>query len=278
MGEMTLVLGATGKSGRRVVARLAERGVPVRAGSRAGDPPFDWYDPATWGPALEGARAVYISFFPDLSVPGAPEAVGAVARAAGEAGAERLVLLSGRGESEAQRAEGELARAGVPWTVARASWFSQNFSEGFLRDAVLSGEVALPVGGMREPFIDVDDIADVAVAALTEEGHAGRVYEVTGPRALTFAEAVGEIARASGRDVRFTTVPLDAFTAALAGMGEPPEAVALVAYLFTEVLDGRNARPAGGVREALGREPRDFASYAAAAAAAGAWDAAEVGR
>ncbi|MBJ7457085.1 MAG: NAD(P)H-binding protein, partial [Thermoleophilia bacterium] len=271
MDGMTLVLGANGKTGRRVAARLQERGAAVRAGSRAGRPPFDWYDPGTWGAALEGVDAAYVSFFPDLAVPGAPEIVGAFARQAAQAGVGRLVLLSGRGEEEAQRAERELAAAGVPWTVVRASWFSQNFSEGFLRDAVLSGEVALPVEGMVEPFVDVEDIADVAVAALTGDGHAGRVYEVTGPRAITFAEAVAEIGRASGREVRFTSVTLDAFTAALAGMGEPPAAVALVAFLFTEVLDGRNARPAGGVRDALGREAGDFAAYAARAAAAGAW-------
>ena len=272
MGGTTLVLGANGKTGRRVAARLTERGVGVRAGSRAGQPPFDWHDPATWGPVLEGGDAAYVSFFPDLAAPGAPEIVGAFGRRAAQAGVGRLVLLSGRGEEEAQRAERELAAAGVPWTVVRASWFSQNFSEGFLREAVLSGEVALPVGGMVEPFVDVEDIADVAVAALTGDGHAGRVYEVTGPRAITFAAAVGEIARASGRAVRFASIPLEAFTAALAGMGEPPEAVALIAFLFTEVLDGRNARPAAGGHEALGREPRDFAGYAARAAAAGAWD------
>lgn len=278
MAGVTLVLGATGKTGRRVADRLEARGVDVRRGSRSGAPAFDWYDAGTWAPVLEGVDAAYVSFFPDLAVPGAPETVGAFARRAAAAGVGRLVLLSGRGEEEAQRAEAELAGAGVDATIVRASWFCQNFSEGFLREAVLSGEVALPVGGMREPFVDVEDVADVAVAALTGAGHAGRVYELTGPRALTFAEAVGAIARASGRDVRFATVPLDAFTAALASLGEPPEAVALIAYLFTEVLDGRNAEPRDGVREALGRGPRPFAQYAADAAAAGAWDAVGVSR
>jgi len=160
----------------------------------------------------------------------------------------------------------------------RASWFAQNFSEGYLLEPVLAGEVALPVGDVPEPFIDVDDIADVAVAALTEDGHAGRLYEVTGPRALTFAEAVEEIGRATGRAIRHVQIPLDAFAEGMAAEGAPPDVVALVSYLFGEVMDGRNVGTADGVREALGREPRDFADWARATAAAGAWSVAPARR
>jgi uncharacterized protein YbjT (DUF2867 family) len=274
----TLVLGGTGKSGRRVAERLWARGLPVAIGSRSGTPPFDWEDRATWAPALRGARAAYVSYYPDLAAPGAPEAVGALAAEAAAAGVERLVLLSGRGEEEAQRSEAAAAGPGVELTVVRASWFAQNFSEGHLLEPVLAGELALPVGDVPEPFIDVDDIADVAVAALTEDGHAGRVHEVTGPRALTFAEAAAEIGRAAGREVRFARVPMDDYGAAMAAEGAPAEVVELTSYLFTEVMDGRNARTADGVREALGREPRDFADWARAAAAAGAWSAAPAAR
>ena len=269
----TLVLGGTGKTGRRVADRLLARGTPVRLGSRAGRPPFDWEASATWAPALEGVDAAYVSYFPDLAAPGAPAAVGAFAALAADAGVRRLVLLSGRGEEEAQRAEGALRAAGVDWTIVRASWFSQNFSESFLLEPVLGGKVALPVDGVPEPFIDAEDIADVAAAALTEDGHANRLYEVTGPRLLTFAEAVEEIARASGRPVRFVPVPLDEFAASMARQGVPADVAALMTYLFTEVLDGRNARVADGVRRALGREPRDFRDYARDAAATGVWDA-----
>jgi len=266
----TLVLGATGKTGRRVAQRLRALDVPVRAGSRSADVPFDWNDRSTWAPVLDGAGAVYVTYQPDLAVPGAPEAVAELARLAAETGVQRLVLLSGRGEEEARRAELVVRSAFPDATIVRASWFAQNFSESFLADAVREGVVALPVGDVGEPFVDAGDIADVAVAALTEPGHAGRLYEVTGPRLLTFAQALEEIGRAGGPSARLERIPADAFTAALEQAVTPPEA-ALVTYLFAEVLDGRNAFVADGVQQALGRPPRDFADYAREAAAAGAW-------
>ena len=267
-----LVLGATGKTGRRIADRLTARGVAFRAGSRSARPRFDWDDRATWPAVLDGVRAVYVAYFPDLAVPGAAETVEAFARlAVGEHGVERLVLLSGRGEDEAQRTE-ELVRAVLPTTtVLRASWFAQNFSESFVLDGVLSGEVVLPVDAVREPFVDADDIADVAVAALTEAGHEGQLYELTGPRLMTFADAVADVAAATGRDLRFVSVPVDAYAAGARDAGVAPDELELITYLFTEVLDGRNERLADGVQRALGRAPRDFADYARATAATGAW-------
>jgi uncharacterized protein YbjT (DUF2867 family) len=267
-----VVLGASGKTGRRVVERLRAREVPVRLGSRSAHPPFDWEDPKTWQPALEGASAAYVSYFPDLAAPGAPEAVGALAAVALEAGVERLVLLSGRGEEEAQRSEEELRRSGAAWTIVRSSWFNQNFSESHFREPLLAGELMLPAGDVGEPFVDADDIADVAVAALTQDGHLGELYEVTGPRLLTFAQAVEEIARASGRELRYARIGVDDFAAALAQEGVPDAEVGLLCHLFSEVLDGRNAQVTDGIQRALGRPPRDFADYARAAAASGAWD------
>jgi uncharacterized protein YbjT (DUF2867 family) len=266
-----LVLGGTGKTGRRVAARLRKRGVAVRIGSRSGTPPFDWEDRATWAPVLRGASAAYVSYSPDLAVPGAPEAVAEFSRIAIAGGTRRLVLISGRGEVEAQRAEAELQASGADWTIVRCSWFSQNFSEDYLRDSVLAGEVALPVGDVPEPFVDADDIADVAVAALTDDRHIGRLYELTGPRLLTFADAVEEIGAATGREIRLTRVSERAFTAQLAGHGLPADVISLLRYVFAEVLDGRNARLADGVQRALGRPARDFRDYARQAAAAGAW-------
>jgi len=256
------VLGGTGKTGRRVAERLQALGEDVRIGSRSGTPPFDWEEPATWEPALRGATAVYVSYFPDLAVPGAAEAVGTVAAIAERLGIARLVLLSGRGEEEAQRAERAVWDALPSATVVRCSWFAQNFSEGYLLDGVLAGEVALPVGPVPEPFVDVDDVADVAVTALIEDGHAGQLYELTGPRAITFAEAVGEIARASGRPVRFTTPSMTEFAAEMGAAGVPDDVVQLLAYLFGEVLDGRNVPVGDGVQRALGRPARDFRAFA----------------
>ena len=267
----TLVIAATGKTGRRVADRLEAQGRPVRRASRSGATPFDWDDRSTWGPALEGVGAAYVVYSPDLAVPAAPDALTAFTRLAKEKGVRRLVLLSGRGEEEAQRCERIVQDSGLEWTIVRASWFAQNFDEGAFRELVLAGQVALPAGDVREPFIDVDDIADVAAAALTEDAHSGEVYEVTGPRSMTFADAVAEIASATGRDVTYVTIPTEAFRAGLADAGMPREQVELLDYLFTTVLDGRNAQVTDGVQRALGRPARDFRDYARAAAASGAW-------
>jgi uncharacterized protein YbjT (DUF2867 family) len=273
MQDLTLVIGGTGKTGRRIAQRLQQQGAPVRVGSRSGQPPFDWDDRATWEPALHGAASAYVSYYPDVAVPGAPEAVGSLAECAVASGTRRLVLLSGRGEAEAQRAEQAVQASGAEWTIVRCSWFMQNFSEGYLLDPVLGGEVALPVGDVPEPFVDAEDIADVAAAALTDDRHAGGLYELTGPRALTFAEATEEIAQACGREVSFVPVPIDAYAAAAADDGVPDDALAALRYLFTEVLDGRNANPADGVKRALGRPPRDFRDFARRVAASGIWSA-----
>lgn len=269
-----LVLGATGKTGRRIAERLAAKGRAVRQGSRQADPAFDWDAPETWPAALHGVEAVYISFFPDLAVPGAAAKIEELTAHARDAGVKRLVLLSGRGEEEAQRCEQIVRDCGVGFTLIRASWFSQNFSESFLLDAVRSGTVALPVQDVREPFVDVDDIADVAIAALTEDGHEGRLYEVTGPRLLTFEEAVAEVAAAAKRDVQFVRIKPEQYEEGLEQAGLPEDFTALVMYLFTTVLDGRNAQLANGVQQALGRAPRDFKDYAQATAAGGVWEAA----
>ena len=270
--DTILVLGGTGKTGRRVAERLTARGLPIRIGSRSGEPPFDWGNETTWGSALLNVGAVYMTFYPDLAIPGAVDTVRSFVDLALGQGIRRLVLLSGRGEEEAQRAEQVLQDSGAKWTILRCSWFSQNFSENYLRDPVVSGEVVLPAGNVGEPFVDADDIADVAVAALTADRHMGQLYELTGPRLLTFAEAVEEIARAVGRKIRYIQVSAEQYASELAGAGLPPEFVWLVNYLFTTVLDGRNANLSDGVQRALGREPRDFTDYAKAAAVTGVWN------
>ena len=269
---LTLVLGATGKTGRRIVECLSEKGLAVRKGSRQSDPLFEWNDLSTWDPVLDGVTAAYISYAPDLAIPGARDAVRAFVERAVEQGIRRLVLLSGRGEDEAQQCELIIQHPDIEWTVVRCSWFSQNFSEGEFLDMVLSGEVALPAGEVGEPFVDVEDIADVAVAALTEDGHAGQVYELTGPRLLTFAEAVDKISQVTGRAIQYTQIPHEAFAAGIAEAGLPDDIAWLLNYLFATVLDGRNASLGDGVQRALGREPRDFANFCRAAAKSGVWN------
>jgi uncharacterized protein YbjT (DUF2867 family) len=273
----TLVLGATGKTGRRIIERLRARGVPTRAGSRSGQPPFDWEDPATWAPALEGVGSAYISYYPDLAVPGAVEATRSFAELAVGSGVRRLALLSGRGEPEAERAERAVRDTGADLTILRSTWFMQNFSEDYMLDHVLSGEIRLPAGDVPTPFLDIDDLADIAVEALTDDRHVGQLYELTGPRSLTMAEVAAEISAAADREVRYAPVSLDQHAAEAAEHGVPPEFVEFLTYLFGEVVDGRNASTTDGVRRALGREPRDFGGYARGTAATGVWNASPVG-
>ena len=266
-----LILGATGKTGRRITQRLKAAGLPVRLGSRQANPPFDWEDRTTWEAALDGVHAVYISYQPDIAVPGAVETIQAFTDLAVKSGVGKLVLLSGRGEVEAEHAESVIQNSGIDWTILRCSWFSQNFSEAHFLEPILQGELALPVGNIAEPFVDVEDIAEIAVQALTQPGHSSQLYELTGPRALTFADAVDEIAKAAGRDIRFIAVPPNAYRAALEQEQLPTELIDLVHYLFTTVLDGRNTPVTDGVQQALGRPARDFTDYARRTAKTGIW-------
>ena len=271
---LTLVIGGTGKTGRRITERLEGRGVKLRIASRSAKPSFDWDDQSSWDAALAGVTAVYLCYAPDLAIPGATQTIRDFVAKAAARGVRRLVLLSGRGEEEAQRCEQIVQDAGLEWTILRASWFNQNFSEGEFLDMVLAGDITLPAGEMAEPFVDADDIADVAAAALTEDGHAGQIYELTGPRLLTFTQVAEEISRASNRTVRFVDVPHEAFVQGVAESGAPDDIAWLLDYLFSTVLDGRNAYISDGVQRALGRAPKDFADYARQIAASGIWKAA----
>jgi uncharacterized protein YbjT (DUF2867 family) len=265
-----LVIGSTGKTGRRVAARLSSRGIAVRHGSRTADIPFDWEDQATWAPALAGVAKVYVTYYPDLAVPGSVDAVRALTKIASDAGVRHIVLLSGRNEAEAERAEDVVKDCGLPWTIVRCAFFSQNFDEGAWLDEVLAGAVTLPVDDVAEPFVDVDDIADVVVAAFTDDRHIGQLYELTGPRLLSFGDAVAAIGEAAGRDIALVSVPIGDYTAMLAEHGLPEDFIWLLNHLFSEVL-GSKAQLADGVRRALGREPKDFRTYANEAAATGVW-------
>ncbi|MFB7137806.1 NmrA family NAD(P)-binding protein [Streptomyces sp. NPDC056237] len=272
--ESVLVTSGTGKTGRRVVERLAARGVPVRSGSRGGEVRFDWADESSWAEALRGVDASYVTYYPDLAAPGAPEAMAAFGRIAVENGVRRLVLLSGRGEPQAVVAEESLraSAAGAELTVVRSAFFAQNFSEGAMLDGVLGGEVVFPAGGTAEPFVDVDDLADVVVAALTEDGHAGAVHELTGPRLLTFDEVASEIARATGRTVRYLPVTGPEYARMLENYGVPGPEAGFLAELFTTLLDGHNATVTEGMKRVLRRDPQDFGAFARVAARAGAWE------
>lgn len=272
LDDRYLVIGATGKTGRRVAEKLRQKGLSVRAVSRSTEIPFDWNSQSTWAAALDGIDSAYVTYQPDIALPGAVDVIRAFLAAAKAAGVKHVVLLSGRGEEEAEAAERVLQASGLDWTVLRASWFMQNFSENYMRDELLSGSLTLPVGPTKEPFIDADDIADVAVAALTEAGHRNRLYELTGPKLFSFNEAVSEIAGATGRALSFHPVSFADYEAALREQALPEDVITLLRYLFTELFDGRNANVAHGVEEALGRKPRRFADFARKAAVEGIWE------
>jgi uncharacterized protein YbjT (DUF2867 family) len=268
-----LVIGATGKTGSRVASKLEAKGVAVRRGARRSETPFDWEDPTTWAPVLSGVSKAYVTYFPDLAFPGAVEKLEAFTKVANESGLQHIVLLSGRGEHFASMGEDIVRNSGLPFTIVRAAWFAQNFSEGYLRDPILGGVLPMPGGDMPEPIIDIDDIADVVVAALTEDGHIGERYEVTGPRLMTFAEMAEVLSTTLGRHIQHIPITFEDFHANVAASGGD-----FVAEVFTQIaretLDGRNAYTADGVERALGRKPRDFAEFAQTAMAAGAWSAA----
>lgn len=267
-----LVVGGTGRTGRRITDRLRSRGAPTRVASRRSACAFDWAQPSTWDDALSGADAAYVCYSPDLAFPGASELIAQFAERAHAHQLRRLVLLSGRGEEGARASERAIQQSAVDWTIVRSSWFAQNFSEHFLLGPVKRGRLVLPAGEVREPFVDLDDLADLATAALTEDGHAGRVYEITGPRLLSMADVAAELSTATGRQIRYHPSTPAEFVADVAADGIPAEEAAPLADLFQDVLDGRNSSLTEDLERALGRPPTDFAHYARRVAATGIWD------
>ncbi len=271
--KRTLVIGGTGKTGRKVVERLSRLNRKVRVGSRNANPAFDWQESSTWTETLVGIDQVYITFQPDLAVPGALEAIEGLTREAKIAGVKKLVLLSGKGEREAELCEQVVINSGMDYTIIRASWFNQNFSESFFLDPIIAGHVALPQADVKVPYVDTDDIADVAVEALLDETHKGQIYELTGSRLLTFKEVIDEIARATGRTIDFTSITLGAYSKMLEEFGVPSDYRWLINYLFTEVLgDERNMVITHDIEKVLGRKPKKFSEYVEEVARSGVWN------
>jgi uncharacterized protein YbjT (DUF2867 family) len=269
--KLILVLGGTGKTGKRIAEQLLQLRLPVRIGSRSASIPFDWEDQETWTAALQGVHSVYLSFQPDLAVPGARHCIQAFTSLAARNGIKKIVLLSGRGEPEAEHCEEIVMQSGLEWTILRARWFAQNFSESFLIDPILAGHVALPSGEIREPFIDADDIAEAAVAALISNEHGHQLYELTGPRLLTFPQAIEEIACALEKPIIYEQVSHQAYADSLRSFEVPEEYISLINYLFSEVLDGRNAHLTDGLEHMLKRKPTDFSEYIKKTIQSGIW-------
>lgn len=270
-----LVLGASGKSGRRVAARLRLRGHCVRSASRSSETPFDWSDPSGWNAALSGIAAVYV-VPPSVSGP-VHEFVGR----AEDAGVRRVVLLSGRGADrwgdtdfgrDMRDAEDAVRASELEWTVLRPNNFDQNFDEELWYPPVKAGRLALPAGDVPEPFIDLEDVADVAAAVLTDpDRHGGKTYELSGPRAITFAEAAELIARAAGRPVAYEQVSPEEYRSLLQDQGVPPDDAHHVAEMFVMMEKALLNTTTDAVAEVLGRPARTFEDYVLRTAAKGVW-------
>jgi len=267
-----LVIGGTGKTGRKVASKLTTLGHKVRIGSRSGTPAFDWDHKETWERSLIGMDKVYITFQPDLAVPGALEAIEELTKKAKRSGVKKLVLLSGKGEREAELCEQVVIHSGIDYTIVRASWFNQNFSESFFLEPIIEGFVALPQADIKVPFVDTEDIADVAVEALLNDKHNGNIYQLTGPRLLTFKDVVEEISIATEREITFTSISLAAYVKAMKDQGVPDNFVWLVEYLFSEVLGNPIiSEITNDIENVLGRKPIDFSEYIKETTATGIW-------
>lgn len=266
-----LVLGAGGKTGRRVANLLKSQNYATVSGSRSAKIPFDWENSGTWEKVVQDIDAVYLAFQPDLAMPGSAEIIGNFCKVALNNGVKKVVLLSGRGEPEAVECEKAVINSGMKWTIIRASWFCQNFSEGVFLDQIRSGYVALPAGETTEPFVDTDDIAEIAFAALTDDKHNSQIYEVTGPGMLSFHEAIEAIAAATGKPIQYQDLSIEDYRALLTEHHVPEEIIDAVTYLFSEILDGRNESTCDGVERALGRKATSFSEFAEKAAASGVW-------
>ncbi|MFD2562969.1 NAD(P)H-binding protein [Aquimarina rubra] len=270
--ENIVVIGGTGKTGRRVAKKLEASGYNVRVVGQKTSPALDWENPETYDAVLEGMDRAYIVYYPDLAVPGSKEAITTLTKKAIAAGLKKVVLLSGKGETEAEACEQIVANSGLDYTLVRASWFNQNFSEGAFIDFVLDGVVALPMPEARIPFVDANDIADVVSKVLVDDSYNGQTITVTGPKMRTFEEVVGIMADASNRHIQFVPISIDEFKDGMRKAGLPDSYVWLFGYLFKEVLGNPdNQEISYDVEKVLGRKAIDFTEYAVKVAATGAW-------
>ena len=273
MKSKVLVIGGTGKTGRKVAQKLTALGHEVRIGSRSASPAFDWDDPSGWDKVLEGIDLMYVTFVPDLAVPGAYEAIKELTKKAKKAGVQKMILLSGKGEKEAERCEQVVAKSGINYTIVRASWFNQNFSESFFLEPILAGHLAMPKPDVQVPYVDTDDIAEVVVTALLDVKHNGKIYEVTGPRLLTFNDIANEISEASGRKIGYSPISMESYNSMMKDAGLPEDYIWLINYLFNEVLDNPvNSVVSNDIEQVLGRKAKDFSDFAKETAATGIWE------
>ncbi len=271
--ENILVIGGTGKTGRRVVEQLKKKGIEPKIGSRNASPSFDWDDKDTWVNTLNGIEKMYVTYYPDLAVPGAKEKIESLTYLAKELGIKKMVLLSGKGEIEAEACENIVINSGMDYSIVRASWFNQNWSESFFLDPIISGEVALPMSDVLIPFVDANDIAEVAAKVLLDDAYNGEIIEVTGPELITFKDIVNIISKVSNRKLNFYEITLEQYVEGMKQMQIPDDVVWLIEYLFSHVLTNpRNQLVVNDIERVLGRKAKPFAEYAQETAKTGIWN------
>lgn len=272
MKSNILVIGGTGKTGRRVVSGLNQFGHNVRIGGRKSTPTFDWDDVSTYAEALKGIDRAYIVYYPDLAVPGAKDAIKALTEVALQEGLEKVVLLSGKGETEAEACEQIVANSGLNYTLVRASWFNQNFSEGAFLDFILAGHVALPMPKAEIPFVDADDIAEVVTKVLLDDSYNGKTITVTGPEKRTFREIVEVMEKGIGKEIQYQAISIEEFKQGMKQAGLPDSYVWLFGYLFQEVLGNPdNQMVSSDVEKVLGRKATSFEDYVEKTVKTGVW-------
>ncbi len=273
MNTNILVIGGTGKTGRRVVEQLKNKGIEPRIGSRNVTPGFDWNDKSTWVKSLEGIERMYVTYYPDLAIPGAKEAIQSLTTLAKELGVKKVVLLSGKGEVEAEACEQIVANSGLEYTIVRASWFNQNWSESFFLDPILSGNVALPMSDVLIPYVDADDIAEVATEVLLNDNFNGEIIEVTGPELITFKNIVTTIGKVSKRELNFFPITLEQYVDGMRQMQLPEDVIWLIEYLFSHVLTNPNNQLIShDIERVLGRKATSFTKYAEETVKTGVWN------
>jgi len=275
--ENSLVIGATGKTGSRVVKQLQKRGIEPRIGSRSATPSFNWHNKDTWVKSLKGIEKMYVTYYPDLAVPGAKEAIESLVYLGIEMGVKKMVLLSGKGETEAEACEKIVMDSGINYTIVRASWFNQNWSESFFLDPILSGEVALPMSDVLIPFVDANDIAEVAATVLLDDTYNGEIIELTGPELITFKDIVNIISRVSNRKINFYDITLEKYIVGMKQRQIPDAVVWLIEYLFSHVLTNpKNQMVVNDIERVLGKKAKTFLEYAQETSETGIWSQIEV--
>ncbi|WP_042375576.1 NAD(P)H-binding protein [Streptacidiphilus neutrinimicus] len=264
---VVLVLGATGKTGSRVVAELVSRGVAVRTATRSGaDVSFDWSDRGTYAPALKAVDRVYL-IAPVMRLDFA-EDVSAFLDEAEAARVEHVTFVSAYGMENAPQEVATrgveldlMGRRGLGHTILRPAWFMQNFSETFCRP--VDGAIVVPTGSGAEAFVDAEDVAAVAATTLADPAaHTGAAYDLTGPEALTVTEAAAIISEATGRTIVHHEMDREAWVAGAIADGIPPEYGAVLRQLTETIASGNGARPNDAVKQITGRPPRTFRDFA----------------